>query len=56
MSYTTSSKSMSLHLIELALAGYDHDDLSVELEDGVLVISGEKEDWRSRVPPQRYLN
>jgi molecular chaperone IbpA len=32
------------YLIELALAGYDHDDLSVELEDGVLVISGEKED------------
>ena len=32
------------YLIELALAGYDHDDLSVELEEGVLVISGEKED------------
>ena len=31
-------------LIELALAGFDHDDLSVELEDGMLVISGEKED------------
>ena len=32
------------YVIELALAGYDHDDLSVELEEGVLVISGEKED------------
>jgi molecular chaperone IbpA len=32
------------YIIELALAGYDHDDLSVELEEGVLVISGEKED------------
>jgi len=32
------------YLIELALAGYDHDDLAVELEDGVLVISGEKLD------------
>ena len=32
------------YLIELALAGYDHDDLSVELEDGLLVISGEKAD------------
>ena len=32
------------YLIELALAGFDHDDLSVELEDGVLVISGEKDD------------
>ena len=31
-------------LVELALAGYDHDDLSVELEDGVLVVSGEKQD------------
>ena len=31
-------------LIELALAGFDHDDLSVELEDGVLIISGEKQD------------
>ena len=30
--------------IELALAGYDHDDLSVELKEGVLVIEGEKED------------
>jgi len=30
--------------IELALAGFDHDDLSVELEDGVLVITGEKQD------------
>ena len=32
------------YLIELALAGYDHDDLSVELEEGLLVIAGEKED------------
>jgi molecular chaperone IbpA len=32
------------YLIELALAGYEHDDLNVELEEGVLVISGEKED------------
>ena len=32
------------YLIELALAGYDHDDLAVELEDGLLVISGEKAD------------
>ena len=32
------------YLIELALAGYDHDDLSVELKEGVLVIEGEKED------------
>ena len=31
-------------MIELALAGYDHDDLSVELEDGILAISGERED------------
>ena len=31
-------------LVELALAGFDHDDLSVELEDGVLVVSGEKQD------------
>ena len=31
-------------LIELALAGFDHDDLNVELEDGVLIISGEKQD------------
>ena len=30
--------------IELALAGYSRDDLTVELEDGLLVISGEKED------------
>ncbi len=30
--------------IELALAGYDQDDLNVELEEGMLVISGEKED------------
>ena len=30
--------------IELALAGYSRDDLNVELEDGVLVITGEKED------------
>lgn len=32
------------YIIELALAGYDHDDLSVELEEGLLVITGEKED------------
>ena len=32
------------YLIELALAGYDHDDLTVELEEGLLVITGEKED------------
>ena len=32
------------YLIELALAGFDHDDLNVELEDGVLIISGEKQD------------
>ena len=32
------------YLIELALAGYDHDDLAVELEDGLLVITGEKTD------------
>ncbi len=32
------------YLIELALAGYEQGDLAVELEDGVLVISGEKED------------
>jgi len=30
--------------IELALAGYSRGDLNVELEDGVLVITGEKED------------
>jgi len=30
--------------IELALAGYSRDDLTVELQDGLLVISGEKED------------
>ena len=30
--------------IELALAGYDHDDLSIEVEDGTLTVSGEKED------------
>ena len=30
--------------IELALAGYDQNDLTVELEEGMLVISGEKED------------
>ena len=32
------------YLIELALAGYEHDDLSVEAEEGLLVISGEKAD------------
>ena len=32
------------YLIELALAGYEHDDLSVEVEEGLLVISGEKAD------------
>ena len=32
------------YLIELALAGYDLDDLSVELEEGLLVITGEKAD------------
>ncbi len=32
------------YIIELALAGYDHDDLTVELEEGLLVITGEKED------------
>ena len=32
------------YIIELALAGYDHDDLAVELEEGLLVITGEKED------------
>ena len=32
------------YLIELALAGYEKDDLKVELEDGLLVISGEKLD------------
>ena len=31
-------------LIELALAGYSKEDLKVELEDGLLVISGEKLD------------
>ena len=30
--------------IELALAGYSRDDLSVELKDGLLIIAGEKED------------
>ena len=30
--------------IELALAGYSRDDLSVSLENGLLVITGEKED------------
>ena len=30
--------------IELALAGYDREDLSIEIEDGVLVVSGGKED------------
>ena len=30
--------------IELALAGYSKDDLNVELEEGVLAISGEKAD------------
>lgn len=30
--------------IELALAGYDQKELNVELEEGMLVISGEKED------------
>ena len=32
------------YLIELALAGYEQADLAVELEDGMLVISGEKAD------------
>ena len=32
------------YLIELALAGYSKEDLKVELEDGLLVISGEKLD------------
>ena len=32
------------YLIELALAGYGQEDLSVELDDGLLVITGEKED------------
>ena len=32
------------YLIELALAGYSKEDLKVELEDGLLVISGEKAD------------
>ena len=32
------------YVIELALAGYDLADLSVELDDGILVVSGEKED------------
>ena len=32
------------YLIELALAGYGQDDLTVELDDGLLVITGEKED------------
>ena len=30
--------------IELALAGYSRDDLTLELKDGVLVVSGEKDD------------
>ena len=30
--------------IELALAGYDQEDLNVEVEEGLLIISGEKED------------
>ena len=30
--------------IELALAGYSRDNLSVELKDGLLIIAGEKED------------
>jgi molecular chaperone IbpA len=32
------------YLIELALAGYSKDDLAVELEEGLLIISGGKED------------
>ena len=32
------------YLIELALAGYGQEDLKVELDDGLLVITGEKED------------
>ena len=32
------------YLIELALAGYEQADLAVELEEGLLVISGEKKD------------
>ena len=32
------------YLIELALAGSGQEDLSVELDDGLLVITGEKED------------
>lgn len=32
------------YLIELALAGYGQEDLTVELDDGLLVITGEKED------------
>ena len=31
-------------LIELALAGYTRDDLELELKDGYLVVSGEKQD------------
>ena len=31
-------------LIELALAGYDHDDLTVELKEGYLIVEGEKTD------------
>ena len=30
--------------IELALAGYDNEDLNVEIEEGLLVITGEKAD------------
>ena len=30
--------------IELALAGYSREDLNLELKDGVLVVSGEKDD------------
>ena len=32
------------YLIELALAGYGQEDLKVALDDGLLVITGEKED------------
>jgi len=37
-------KGEDTYWVELALAGYDHDDLTVELEEGLLVITGEKED------------
>ena len=30
--------------IELALAGYDHDDIEVNVDDGLLIIEGDRED------------